>query len=146
MLLTVFVATVALLASPSALAVHQTNHLELEGDIADNAALPAPDWASLFDATGNPTALGDDCVFVQDDTAQSGATDDTTFASSNKNNDLIATWNWATGNVPLKDDLANVYVCPRFENGDLVIYAGAERLAPEGASHIDFQFYQGEIG
>jgi uncharacterized repeat protein (TIGR01451 family) len=130
---------------PSAAALHATDHFELEGDIADGAATAARDWASLFDAAGG-SLVGPDCAFAQDDLAQSGAVDRTIFAESNKNNDPIATWNWATGNVPVKDDLSNVYTCASFEDGDLVIYAGAERLAPEGASHIDFEFSADEIG
>ena len=133
----------------SALAVHDDGDFELEGDVADDAARPAPDWASRFDASGASLA-GPNCAFVADDIVPRGSADRTTFAASaatNKNNNLIATWNWTTGNVPLKDDLGNAYTCAVFTDaGELVIYAAGERLAPEGASHIDFQFYQQDIG
>lgn len=102
-------------------------------NIADDAPA-APDWAGLFDATGDvvdgdddgvPAPVdpddGDDTVgnddfegtvFVIDERVNQGESDDTTFAggaASNKNNDAIADWNWYTGNVPPKDDLSNVY-------------------------------------
>src|SRR3990172_12432230 len=82
-----------------------------------------------------------------DDVSQSNETDDTTFASSNKNNDLVSTWSWDTGNAPAKDDLSNVYAYARRDaSGDLILYTGLERLAEDGASHVDVQFYRQAIG
>ncbi len=87
-------------------------------------------------------------TFVNDDTALKGFVDDTTFAESNKNNDLINTWNWKTGNVPPKDDIFNAYVYGTISDpsGDLMFYVGIERLAQEGDSHLDVEFNQAAIG
>jgi hypothetical protein len=107
-----------------------------------------PDWAEIFDENGDETlpAGGQAATFIADDLATSGSVDRTTFSSSNKNNDPIESWNWATGNVPVKDDLSNVYAyAAKSSNGDLLIYAGLERLSPNGDSHIDIEFNQNEV-
>ena len=115
-------------------AVHSTSDFELEGNIIDDSGVaPPPDWATIFDASGN-TILplppgGVAATFLIDQRSTSSSTDDTVFAGSNKNNDLIATWNWNTGNSPAKDDLSNVYVYGVIDGtGDLIIYGGLERL------------------
>jgi hypothetical protein len=89
---------------------------------------------------------GEAAAFIADDRSVSGSVDRTVFAGSNKNNDAISTWNWATGNAPVKDDLANVYAyAVKNDVGDLVLYFGGERLSPNGDSHIDLEFNQEEI-
>ena len=108
-----------------------------------------PDWAEIFDANGDEKPLpanGQAATFIADDLATSGSVDRTTFSGSNKNNDPIGSWNWGTGNVPVKDDLSNVYAyAAKSSNGDLLIYAGLERLSPNGDSHIDIEFNQNEV-
>lgn len=137
-------------------AVHTTgvdNFFELgpatEGattNIVDDG-LSQPDWDEIFDGNGDATlpANGVAAKFIQDDLSTSSSTDDTVFAGSNKNNDTVESWNWASGNVPVKDDLANVYAYAAKNNGDLIIYAGLERLSPNGDSHIDIEFNQKEV-
>lgn len=126
----------------------------------DGIIASGPDWADIFDANGIPKDSDENgipdykeifggygAVFIADDLAIKGLVDDTVFAESNKNNDPSATWNWDTGNVPAKDDLSNVYAYATVNgSGELVIYVGLERLAPEGDSHIDIAFHQSAIG
>ena len=130
-------------------AVHDDDLFELEGDIVENGnAADGPDWDAIFDANGNVVTLfgGEDAAFLVDDLSQASQKDDTIFAGSNKNNDLITSWNWDTGNNPPKDDLSNVYVYGvRNGAGELIIYTGLERLAPQGESHVDVQFYRDVI-
>lgn len=128
--------------------------------LGDGFVANGPDWAELFDEFGQPRDTDSDgipdykevfggygAVFIADDLAIKGLVDNTVFAESNKNNDPAATWNWDTGNVPAKDDLANVYAFATVNELDqLIIYVGLERLAPEGDSHIDVAFHQSAIG
>lgn len=128
--------------------------------LGDGIIENGPDWADIFDEFGIPIDTDEDgvpdykqifygygAVFIADDLAIKGLKDDTVFAESNKNNDLAATWNWDTGNVPAKDDLSNVYAYATVnDSDDLIIYVGIERLAPEGDSHIDIAFHQSAIG
>ncbi|MGH9149587.1 MAG: prealbumin-like fold domain-containing protein [Acidimicrobiales bacterium] len=141
-------------------------------DILGDGAIPdtsGPDWADVFDGNGNLVGLGAGGVaaaFIIDDLAAKGATDGTTFSGaggSNKNNDAVSTadcaqrvpplvgsacdiWQWDAGNVPAKDDLSNVYAYGAFDaEGHLIIYAGVERLAPEGDSHVDIEFLSSQL-
>ncbi|MDT8288062.1 MAG: hypothetical protein RQ748_13220, partial [Elusimicrobiales bacterium] len=85
-------------------------------------------------------------VFLADDLSQSGLTDDTIFVGSNKNNDLVADWRWGSGNNPPKNDVSNAYAYAVLsDENELIIYAGIERLAPNGANHLDFEFNQATI-
>ncbi|HEX9681994.1 MAG TPA: hypothetical protein VGA13_02845 [Acidimicrobiales bacterium] len=128
-------------------------------DIAGNGdPTDGPDWADLFNAQGEVqagaiVAPGLAATFVDDDLSSKGLVDQTTFASSNKNNDPVSTWNWDKGNNPPKDDLSNIYgyatrthVVDEAPSGDLIVYVGIERLAPEGDSHIDIELNQDDIG
>ena len=85
-------------------------------------------------------------VFIKDEIASKGATDSTTFTSS-KNDDPHSAWGWTTGNVPAKDDLSNVYLYATTDPvvGDLILYAGLERLDPGGDSHVDIEINQNPI-
>jgi len=149
--------------------------------VGDTVATNGPDWADLFDSSGNRVSgalasfggIADD--FIADPSSAGGASDPTTFSgfgTSNKNTDPVSTadctatgntysactpWGWAAGNEPSKDDLTNVYAyetqatsnssLPELINsGDLILYAGAEREDPSGDSHIDFEFFQNQVG
>src|ERR671922_1491022 len=122
-------------------AVHDDNLFELGGVqaaniLGDGNTANGPDWADLFDASGNDngsatgTFGGVAAAFLKDDTSQKGGTDKTTYSGAggpNKNNDpppdaagaahdppltgsACDTWHWDAGNVPAKDDLVNSYV------------------------------------
>ena len=118
----------------------------LEGNIFDDPANPAPDWSTRFNASG-ASLVGPACNLEADDLSVSTLLDRTVFLSSNKNGDPVNTWEWGTGNSPVKDDLANTYGCTAINAaGDIVLYAGAERLSPSGASHIDYELFQDDVG
>ena len=138
--------TFGLVFASGAVAVHDTPQFELEGNILDDPANPAPDWSTRFDASGN-SLVGASCAFTADDLSTSTLTDRTVFLGSNKNGDPVPSWEWGTNNNPAKDDLANVYGCTTSNAaGDTVLYAGLERLAPNGASHIDYELFQSSVG
>ena len=133
----------------TAFGVHDDGLFELEGNIADDAAAP-PDWAALFDSNGNAVSPGSGLAFgfVADDIAPGGLNDDTVFtAGGTKNSQQPSVdWQWGTQSVPEKDDLFNVYAYGTLNAaGHLVLYAGLERLAPNGASHIDIEFNRESI-
>ncbi len=122
---------------------------------------------NIFGAGGVPVLGfqgGVFAVFDRDDTSQASSLDRTTYSgagSSNKNNDPISAadcaargilpadckpWQWDSGNVPAKDDLVNTYAYFKIDgSGHMIVYAGVERLAPEGDSHIDIELLQSAI-
>ena len=131
-----------------------TNALtDLDDDVAN-----IPDWAELFTSTGarkdtdgdgttdDKELFGGEATFVVDDLATGGGDDETSFAESNKNNELIGTWNWDTGQVPAKNDLSNVYAyAKKNASNQLVVYAATERLSTNGDTHVDLEFNQDDI-
>src|SRR5205809_198132 len=124
-------------------AVHDDGEFELDGNIPDGAAA-GPDWGSVFDSAGNVSNVDNGLAagFLMDDISPAGAVDHTVFTSGGtKNNQQPTDWHWGTQSVPAKDDLSNVYAFGTVDtNGHLIIYAGLERLAPNGDSHIDIEF------
>lgn len=155
------VATVVLIVSAVAYAVHQSNFFELgpgtgEGGstniLGDGNAANGPDWADIFAANGSVNGLfgGTAASFVKDDVSSGEFNDRTAFpkAGSDKNSDAVADWNWQSASVPSKDDITNAYVYARINpaNGHLIIYSGVEREDPSGASHIDIEFFQQAVG
>jgi hypothetical protein len=106
-----------------------------------------PDWTDIFNGDGSVADLygGHAATLGQDDLSAKGLTDDTIFASSNKNDYLISDWHWDTGNNPPKDDQVTAYVYAKFVGGNLRIYGGVERTASEGDSHVDIEFNQNTI-
>jgi len=134
-------------------------------DILEDGGQPGPDWAVLFepystaegidwiekdtDHNGVPDSVqlynGLTAVFLADDLAREG-TDDTSFATSNKNDMVIADWEWGTGKVTPKDDISNAYAFAIMDNNftppHLIVYAGVERIKTEGDSHIDIELNQ----
>jgi Prealbumin-like fold domain len=138
-------------------------------NILGSPTQPGPDWSDLFEPystaagvqwvpkdsnhDGTPDAVeiwgGLTAQFLKDQLAVSG-TDDTSFATSNKNDMLISDWEWGTGKVTPKDDISNAYayavIDPSFNPGHLIIYAGLERIKVQGDSHVDIELNQNKIG
>jgi len=145
--------------------------------VGDGVDANGPDWDDLFDSDPNvppgdfnaavASFGGVTAAFIADDLSAKGPKDATTFSGaggSNKNNDAISaadcaarvppltgsacdTWHWDEGNVPIKDDLSNVYAYAAFDpvSSHLIFYIGFERLDPNGDSHIDVEFLQDSV-
>jgi len=148
---------ICLIVTPAyALDVDSSGHFEL-GDgigssgaaniLGDDVTQPGPDWANIFDGDGNVLNLfgGVGAAFAQDDLSLKGLVDSTIFASSNKNGDLVATWQWNKGNTPPKDDISTSYVYAKLVAGKLIIYGGIERIDASGDSHVDIEFNQSSV-
>lgn len=121
-------------------------------NILTNSTHDGPDWDSLFDSIGETiNNAGGTATFIRDDVSGDSKTatpDLTTFTSSgsDKNTDLVQTWNWGTTNVPAKTDITNAYILGVNDaSGDLLVYFGAERSAPNGSSYIDIELFQDEV-
>ncbi len=124
--------------------------------LGDGLASDGPDWGiipgdvpdGIFDGSGDVVFPGAIAQFLKDDLSQSSSVDQTTYSGaggSNKNGDPITDWHWATGNVPAKDDLSNAYAYATMDEDHLIIYAGFERIASNGDSHIDIEFFKDNV-
>jgi hypothetical protein len=99
---------------------------DLSGEPAGNGV---PDFVDLY--------AGEAAVFMEDDVSRGGVIDSTAFSSADG----------VVLNAPVAPDhdLGNSYVYAAFDSlGNLVIYAGAERVAA-GDSSIEFEFSQSHI-
>jgi len=80
------------------------------------------------------------------------ALDDSLFAGSNKNLDLIGEsdtpWEWGIGSGgPQKNDVTNTYFHTRVDpaTGDRWVFVAAETRSINGDSHVDFEFNQAGV-
>ena len=96
-------------------------------------------------SNGVPDALevfaGRSAIFIADDVSAGTASDRSVLAGSDDR--------WSAGTVPAESDLSNAYVFTTSDSqGNLVLYAGVERLSPvEGVVQLEFNqgvFYLGE--
>ena len=89
---------------------------------------PVPGGGACLSGTGDPTVY--------------------TGAGGEKNGDVLTTDTWGAGSIPNnKDDLSNVYTAA-YDRGDgkVILYFGLERVASNGSSHVDFEFYHNSVG
>jgi hypothetical protein len=124
-------------------------------DVLDDAALAGPDWAALFDADGTP----------RDDYPDDGAgnpvgngipdyqelfngqwvvfsADDVSLGSEFEGTALYLDGRVYNSVVDADHDIGNAYVYSTESTiGNLVLYAGAERLG-SGDSHLELEFNQ----
>ena len=120
-----------------------------------NCGRPGAGGAPPIPPSLTPTAAADasiiSAVFVSDpiasDTTSCGG-DPTVVAGGAKNGDLLTSIGTASGSVPGKDDLSNVYAVShtRSDTGHPEMFFAAERLVNNGDSHIDFEFMQSQVG
>lgn len=138
-------ASVVVASTTSAVAAVGDN-FELDGNVLDGAAA-APDWQSLFTAgsvntpptsTSSLPAGFQGSFFFRDFTPNSTA-DSSTYATGSKDTlDVTPGWQCKkSNNVTDKGDIQNTYMTPyRDSNGDLIIYAGLEKNAPNGDNNM----------
>ncbi len=154
--------------APSALA-DVDDHFELEGNVLDDAANPDPDWGagastSIFvlpggynTTTASPPPLARsplpttffDAGFAVDFIP--GKTSDTSsFAGSSKDQNDIDTWKCKTeANMTDKGDIQNAYAAVATDpvTGNLLLYFGMEKNAPNGNNNMGVWFLQdGTVG
>src|SRR5262249_44214220 len=99
-----------------------------------------PDWADIFDASGNFIGSTGTGAFLADDISASSLVDNTVYSGGpgDKNSDVIGDWTWSSSSVPAKDDISNTYAYTTIEaGGHKLIWVGVEREVATGDSHID---------
>lgn len=150
----------------TAFAVHSANFpFELDGDATQTTA--DDDWNNVFNLPtpyptprGTPVA-GDGETFVADGANLAGGKESSAWKGSNKDIDLISTWEYQSAKVvPDKDNITNAYAkayaVPGFPGGDyaghpagthehLVIYFGADRFANNGDAALGFWFFKNDV-
>lgn len=122
---------------------------------------PAPTATALADPTIPALAFGVDPLSVDtsfvhnppdDPTAplvNCGVGDPTVYTSTGGevNGDILNTETFATGSIPNKDEISNVYALSHKDDAAGVneIYAAFERVVNNGDSHVDLEFLQSAV-
>ena len=111
---------------------------EVEGNAQDSPAGGANDWSNIDD--GNSSSTADTGILSDDDEA------DNIFTGGGSKDDLdIPSWQWKFAKpTPDKDNITHAYAAS-YDNGDLIVYFGADRYANNGAADIGFWFFQSEL-
>lgn len=161
------VAAIALPAAQVTLAVHDTGVMEMDGNIADDAAVAGTDWAALFDSAGvrtaTPLPAGTEVAhfFKRDFTVndQNKIQPDTSyFQPSTKDFQAINpaggsdVWACTTANVADKDEIMNGYALladaadPGGGAIDRFAWVGMERFDNSGNAFFGVWLFQSTIG
>jgi hypothetical protein len=146
----------AMLAAPSASAA-VNSYFELEGNVLDDASTTPPDWGadggtnSIFSVSGGVgvprTSLPAnffDAGFTRDFIP--GSTGDTSaYAGGGKDLDNVSAWACKSeSNTTDKGDIQNAYAAVATDptNGNLLLYFGMEKNAPNGNNNMGVWFLQ----
>ena len=136
-----------------ALAVHGTpvpNLFELEGNAVNDPSNPRDDWSLLDDGAGDPN--NDDSALVSAFIGQNveGPTPDATyFTGGGSKDDLNIQGNWqydATGSAQDKAEIIDAFAAAyQDDDGDNIVYFGADRFSADGDTFIGFWFLQNQL-
>lgn len=133
------------LANPSStLAVHDEGLFELDGNVANDAAVAGNDWDQVY----NGTSSADSTVFVTDLVNDQA---DDTFKGSTGDDQAISDWGWVTAKASQqKNDIAHAYAAAYTQTtgdnaGHTFAYFGLDKWAPNGDNYAGFWFFKGSV-
>jgi hypothetical protein len=140
---------------PNALAVHDEGVFQLDGNALasiDSTPSAVEDWSNIFDPVNNGTAASP-FSFTPD---AFGQATDNIFTTGGSKDDLdIPNWRFKNASPsPDKDDLehgfAAQYLCTTANgcaanDGDKLLYFGADRFTNSGDANIAFWFLQSQV-
>ena len=121
-ILSLGVLTTVAIGAGAALALQGGGGFELDGNAADDPG-GGIDWADVYQSPGE---FG---LFIADG-------DDSFTGGGSKDTNDINQWRHDTGSVPDKDDLLDAYATVANENGNVMLYFGADRAANNGDAQI----------
>jgi len=122
-------------SAPTPSATSAVEVFELDGNAVKNGA--ADDWAFIQGGGGNHIAFSG----ITPDPGQN-----TIFTGGKKDIQDLDQWGWKNnGGFPDKNDITNAYAAAYMENGDLVVYFGADRYANTGDAFLGFWFFKERI-
>lgn len=123
-------------AGAPALAVDQLGFFELDGNAINDSMGAVDDWEDLNGGGGSADAF----TGVNPDPAP-----ESIFTGGRKDIQEISEWGHKNGSVPDKDDITNAYAASYNDNGDLIVYFGADRISNVGDAFLGFWFFKNSI-
>jgi hypothetical protein len=145
-----FVLIIGVFGTAPVYAVHDNGTIfELDGNVLDETGTfkAGDDWSSANFGGLTGTQLAKTGVIAD-------AAPLTIFTGGGSKDDLdlngalsgAGGWKHKSGSVPDKDNITNAYAVAYNVNGDLVIYAGADRFDNSGDAFMGFWFFQNQVG
>ena len=136
---TVCAAILALAISSPLHAVHLKGNIELDGNTANDGAAVAgiDDWDDVFANSDNATRS----VFVFD----SAALDPTTYSGGQKDTQSLNNWTCTRATVQNKSDILHAYAALYLDEGELLLYAGADREGNLGTANMGVWLFQNAV-
>lgn len=132
-------ATLALwlvVGTPAQATISRDTPFELDADPTDNIDVPeSDDWNTPPTSGGAIRFTG----ILQDKAPRS------VFSGGDKDTLDVSDWGWKDGSVPDKDDLTHAYAAAYNEEGELLVYFGADRYSNVGDAYIGFWFFKQKI-
>jgi hypothetical protein len=123
-----------------ALAVDDLGLFELDGNALASAD-PGDDWEDLYANGANNGGSPNVFTGVDADPAPQSI-----FDGGKKDIQTIEeNWSHKSGAVPDKDDITNAYAAAYEDNGDLIVYFGADRITNVGDAFLGFWFFKNQI-
>jgi hypothetical protein len=122
-----------------------TETFELDGNVA-NSGTGKDDWTVVNAGSGSASIVARTGVLA-DPAPKSIYTGGGSKDDLDLNGALAGAGGWKhkDGSVPDKDNIVNAYATAYNVNGDLVIYAGAERFDNSGDAFMGFWFFKSKI-
>lgn len=139
---TLMAVVVAFTLTPQAFAGIANNGLfELDANPQDPTPAVAPDdWETLYNNGDNNGGSPIKFSHILSDPAPNSI-----FNGGKKDIQDINQWSWGNGSVPDKDNLTNAYAAAYSDNGDLLLYFGADRFANVGDAFMGFWFFKQKV-
>lgn len=146
------VAAITILAMQPAIAVHDEGLFQLDGNAIDGGVFPPDDWETLCDPVAVPggpcqnagPGPGPDASANVFTGINADGVNESIFTGGRKDIQDLDQWSWKDGSVPDKSNITNAYAAS-YENGDLIIYFGADRFANVGDTFMGFWFFKDEV-
>jgi len=124
---------------------------ELDGNAIDTdiTTTPPDDWESLWQyyyvdpiypvSSSIYTLVNDSPLLTGGDTSH--------FKKGSSSGDYIYEWTWDPGDTtPGKSEIIYAYTAGYIDDGDFLIYFGADRQVNTGTCYMGFWFFQNEVG
>jgi hypothetical protein len=127
------------LAGPPAFAVDALGLFELDGNAVEpnsTGNLPGDDWETLYNGGGSPNVF----TGITSDPAPTSI-----FTGGRKDIQDIPQWGYKNGAVPDKSDITDAYAAAYDDNGDLIVYFGADRFDNNGDTFLGFWFFKSPV-
>ena len=135
------------LGLPAALAVHDLNLFELDGNAVDSPSGAPDDWSELYNSGANDGGSSGATAFTGIVSDKNGV-DDYFTGGGSKTPNLINEWQYKNAppsGPPDKDNITHAYAANYIKSGEQIVYFGADLFSNNGDAELGFWFFQAKV-